>query len=118
MNLHLCHILLGSNVSAAYVRIAREQLTRLFSDITFAPERTTLPYGLKNPACFTNQTAQFSTILSPEEIRPVLKNLERRAGRTPEEKAQEIIRLDIDLVRYDDTILKEADWELFFRTAE
>lgn len=114
MNQHICYLTLGSNVSAAYVRIARERLTRLFPGIRFGIEQKTLPVGLNNPAPFTNQTAQFETILTPDEILPLLKHIEHAAGRTPEEKEQEIIRLDIDLVRYDQQILRPENWKLLF----
>ncbi len=114
MNLHTCHISLGSNVSAAYIRLAREHLTRLFPDIVFGQEIPTPPVGLSNPAYFMNQTAHFTTILTPEELRPVLKHLEKRAGRTPEEIRREIVRLDVDLVKYDQKVLKEAEWQRLF----
>lgn len=115
MSQHTCYLTLGSNVSAAYVRLARERLTRLFPGISFGIELQTLPMGLDNPAPFTNQTARFETILTPDEIRPLLKHVEHASGRTTEEKAREIIRLDIDLVRYDQEIIKPENWELFFK---
>ena len=114
MKLHTCHISLGSNVSAAYIRLAREQLVSLFPDILFGPEINTLPVGLSNPAYFTNQTACFTTILTQAELKPVLKHLEKRAGRNPGEVANEIIRLDVDLVKYDEKILKLEEWERLF----
>lgn len=114
MKLHTCHISLGSNVSAAYIRLAREQLVALFPDILFGQEVNTLPVGLSNPAYFTNQTACFTTILAPEELKPVLKHLEKRAGRTRREVFDEIIRLDVDLVKYDDKIIKEEEWKRLF----
>lgn len=114
MNVHTCHICLGSNVSAAYIRLARELLTGLFPDIHFGKEVITAPVGLKNPAYFTNQTARFTTILTPEELSPILKHLEKRAGRTIKNVNKEVIRLDVDLVKYDDTILKNGDWERLF----
>lgn len=114
MKLHTCHISLGSNVSAAYIRLAREQLTCLFPDILFGREVCTLPVGLSNPAYFTNQTACFTTILTPGELRPVLKHLEKRAGRNAKEVDLEIIRLDVDLVKYDNQILKTDEWNRLF----
>lgn len=114
MELHTCHICLGSNVSAAYIRVAREYLTRLFPDIEFGKEVSTSPIKLANPACFTNQKACFTSILTPQELRAILKHLERRAGRTAQETIREIVRLDVDLVKYDDHILKKEDWARFF----
>ncbi len=114
MKLHTCHISLGSNVSAAYIRLARTYLEGLFPGILFGQEVYTLPVGLSNPAYFTNQTACFTTVLAPEEIRPVLKHLERRSGRSAAEVSREIIRLDVDLVKYDDRVLKAEEWRRLF----
>lgn len=115
MKLHTCYICLGSNVSVAYIRMARKYLINLFPDIVFGEEFCTFPVRLSNPAHFTNQTAHFVSILTPEELRPVLKHLEKRAGRTLEEVQREIVRLDVDLVKYDYTVLKEEDWKRFFK---
>jgi 2-amino-4-hydroxy-6-hydroxymethyldihydropteridine diphosphokinase len=38
-----------------------------------------------------------------------LKDIEREAGRMPEEKKQEIVRLDLDLLSCDDTVYKPDD---------
>ena len=38
-----------------------------------------------------------------------LKAIEREAGRMPEEKKQEIVRLDLDLLSCDDTVYKPDD---------
>ena len=40
-----------------------------------------------------------------------MKNIEREAGRTPEEKEQEIVRLDIDLLACDSKVYKPEDWK-------
>ena len=46
-----------------------------------------------------------------ELARHVLNNLEVQAGRTEEDKKQEIIKLDIDILMVDTTVLKPLDWE-------
>ena len=38
-----------------------------------------------------------------------MKDIEREAGRTPEEKKQEIVRLDIDLLSCDNRVYKPED---------
>ena len=40
-----------------------------------------------------------------------LKAIEREAGRVPEDKPREIVRLDIDLLSCDGRVLKPADME-------
>ena len=43
------------------------------------------------------------------EITLYLKSIEREAGRTSEEKKQEIVRLDIDLLSCDNRVYKPED---------
>ena len=63
---------------------------------------------------FSNQLAQFETSLSAEDIRNILKQIEKENGRMPEDKAQGVVKLDIDLLIYDNTILKPDDMEKEF----
>ena len=63
---------------------------------------------------FSNQLAQFETSLSAEDIRNILKQIEKENGRLPEDKQQGIVKLDIDLLKYDDSILKPKDMEKDF----
>jgi 2-amino-4-hydroxy-6-hydroxymethyldihydropteridine diphosphokinase len=66
---------------------------------------------MKRGGSFLNQVAQLTTSLSAAELKRLFKEIESEAGRTPEEKAQEIVRLDIDLLTYGDTLLKAEDME-------
>ena len=70
---------------------------------------TTEAIGNKFLSPFSNQLAQFETMLSPEEVRAVLKQIEKDNGRMPEDKQQGIVKLDIDLLMYGNTILKPDD---------
>lgn len=58
---------------------------------------------------FSNQVARFVSHLQPAEILPLLKAIECEAGRTPEEKWQEVVRLDIDLLSCDGIVYKPDD---------
>lgn len=44
-----------------------------------------------------------------DELKQALKKIEREAGRKPEDKEQEKVCLDIDLLLFDDHILKPED---------
>ena len=59
----------------------------------------------------SNQLAKFSTTLSPDSVHDLFKELERRCGRIPEDKAQGVVKLDIDLLVFDNKILKPEDME-------
>lgn len=90
---------------------ARRRLRGLFPDIRFSAEEKTAPLFLHRRDPFANQVAAFSSALSPDEVRSLLKRLETEAGRRPEDKEREIVKLDIDLLACDGTVCKPADWE-------
>ena len=73
-------ICIGSNVNRKEnLALARKRLSELFPNIRFSAEA---------------------------DIEPLL---EREAGRTPEEKKQEIVHLDIDLLSCDSRVYKPED---------
>ena len=71
----------------------------------------TEPVDFPYPQPFTNQVVRIETGLSAEAIRRRLKSLEREAGRKPKDKAQGIVRLDLDLLCFDGHVLKAKDWQ-------
>lgn len=44
-------------------------------------------------------------------LRETFKNWEKETGRTPQSKLQGIVPLDIDIIKWNDTLLKERDME-------
>ena len=64
---------------------------------------------LKNPAMFSNQLALFFVDQPQENVRRSLKAIETAAGRRLTDAQQEKICLDIDLLTFDDRILKPDD---------
>ena len=103
MDEHHCLLCMGSNTNRyAQLSVAREALRTTFPDIHFGS-------GFHSP--FSNQLAKFSTTLSPDSVRDLFKELERRSGRIPEDKAQGVVKLDIDLLVFDNKILKPEDME-------
>lgn len=91
--------------------LARKRLKELFPDICFAKEEETKPLCCKRTAPFANQVARFRSDCPAEEVNALLKAIEREAGRKPEEKAREIIRLDIDLLACDAKVFKPEDMQ-------
>lgn len=89
--------------------MARRRLGELFLGIRFSREEETRPLFFRRPELFSNQVARFSSNCGAEEVIWQLKSIEREAGRTSEEKKQEIVRLDIDLLSCDATIFKPED---------
>lgn len=91
--------------------LARRRLSELFADIRFSSEEETAPLYLHRPCRFSNQVACFHSDLCADEVRACLKAIEREAGRLPEDKPREIVRLDIDLLMCDGRVLKSSDME-------
>lgn len=112
MNQHSCLLCLGSNSNRHFhMEEARKALMKLFPNIRFSKEMTTEAIGDKFLSPFSNQVAKLETSLTIEEIRNLLKKIEKDNGRLPEDKEQGIVKLDIDLLTFDDLILKPNDME-------
>ena len=60
---------------------------------------------------YANALLLIDTPDSYEALRATFKEWETAAGRTPMSKQQGIIPLDIDIISWDNTILKERDME-------
>lgn len=110
MRQHSCLLCLGSNYQRhSAMEAARKALLQHFPNIRFSKEMETEAIGDKFLSPFSNQLAILSTSLSSEEVRTILKQIEKENGRLPEDKGQGIVKLDIDLLMIDDTILKPDD---------
>ena len=115
MNLHTCLLCLGSNLDGAIrLSAARSVLRSHFPDIRFSEELVTEAIGSGFLSPFHNQVARFETPQDAESIRTLLKSIEQAQGRLPEDKAQGIVKLDIDLLMIDDQVLKPKDMEREF----
>lgn len=103
-------ICIGSNEHRRdNLALARKRLAELFPDIRFSAEADTKPLLLRRQALFANQVARFMSDYDAGEVMFRLKDIEREAGRTPEEKKREIVRLDIDLLSCDGKVYKPED---------
>ena len=110
MSTHTCLLCLGSNFNReAHMGAAREALTSAFPNIRLDIEMETEAIGSDFLSPFSNQVASFETSLSAEEVRTILKQIERDHGRLPEDKSHGIVKIDIDLLMYDDCVLKPQD---------
>lgn len=108
--MHKCIICIGSNYKRKEnLVLARRKLIDLFPTIRFASEQETQPLFFRSPALFSNQLALFFSEIEEEKIKKALKAIEKSAGRHPEDKEKEKICLDIDLLSFDDRILKPED---------
>lgn len=107
---HKCIICIGSNYNRKEnLLLARRRLVDLFPTIRFTSEQETRPLFFRSPALFSNQVAMFFSEAEEERVRKELKAIEQSAGRRPEDKKEEKISLDIDLLSFDDRVLKPED---------
>lgn len=112
MENHNYLICLGSNSNKEFnLSLAERELSARFPSIVFGTQMETAPLLIDNPALFTNQLARFTSHLSLSEIKKICKEIESLAGRTPEDKGKNIVKLDIDLLMIGGKILKPNDME-------
>jgi len=91
------------------ILFARKSLTKLFPSIVFGTPIISEPLFIANESLFLNQVASFETEWPLEQVRKELKHLEKLSGRTIENTANGIITLDIDILKYNDIVLKPDD---------
>lgn len=110
--MHQCLICLGSNYEFPHhLHAARIALTEIFPNIRFGKEMVTKAVGEHWLSPFGNQLATFHDNRTSEDIRAILKRIEKDNGRMPNDKKKGIVKLDIDLLKYDDIVLKPKDLE-------
>ena len=108
--LHQVIISLASNDhQEQHLEAARQQLTLLLSDLHFTTEHWTDPVHNLYPAQYLNQLCEGTTTFSANLLEEVLKEIEKRLGRTKNEDG--IVAIDLDLMLYDDERHHLRDWE-------
>lgn len=112
MNQHLCLLSMGSNINGStHLSIARKALCTAFPDIFFGEQMQTVPIRMNTPHLFENQLGCFTTSRNAEEVISFFKKIESNCGRKPEDKEQGIVILDLDLLMYDEEVLKPEDMQ-------
>lgn len=107
---HQIIISLGSNEQQEKnLAAAREQLTLLFSNLHFTSEHWTEPVHSVRKELYLNQLCSATTAFGQNLLNEVLKEIEKRLGRTHNEDG--IVTIDLDLMSYDDQHLHQRDWD-------
>lgn len=110
-DMHKVLILLGSNTySKLNIDKAKRMLLFYFPDIAFSKSSITFS-DTESKFPFRNVLAIFTSELTVEEIIAKLKTIESAMGRTPKDKEVGRILIDLDLLGYDDTIVRPKDFE-------
>lgn len=108
--LHRYIICLGSNFQASeHLAAAREMIAALAGDVVWGDTLTTAAEPARDNVTYQNCAALLTTEKEIEEVKALFKDMERQAGRTPESKRLGIIPLDIDILTYDNQVIKAED---------
>ncbi len=96
------HCIINKAINALNVAMVDIQPTRILDNesVDFIKE-----------CIFSNALVKGKCALELEEINNKLKEIETKFGRTKTDDAKGNIVLDLDLLKYDETILHERDWK-------
>ncbi|MDH6359071.1 2-amino-4-hydroxy-6-hydroxymethyldihydropteridine diphosphokinase [Parabacteroides sp. PF5-9] len=110
---HKIVLSLGSNEHAVEnIEKARQLLSDRFEKIRFSQAIYTDPIDMpENSPQFINQVAIAYTMKNPESIKPIIKQIEQHIGRNANDKEKGVIPIDIDLLQWNDLILKPEDMQ-------
>lgn len=107
---HQVIICLSSNIDQKrHLEAARQQLSLLLSEIHFTSEHFTEPIHSLRKEPYLNQLCRGTTAFGANLMNEVLKEIEKRLGRTHNEDG--IVTIDLDLLQYDDQRFHLRDWE-------
>ncbi len=71
----------------------------------------TEPINARRPNLYLNQLLYAETTLRVEELQQALKDIELDMGRTADDRREGLVRIDLDLLQYDDERFHLRDWE-------
>lgn len=103
-------ICIGSNFEASInIEKAKAVLERELGPISFATQTESEAVNWSKPCIFTNQVGYFESDKDFDFIKQLTKQIERDLGRNAEQRALGNMPMDIDIVIWNDSILKPDD---------
>ena len=107
---HYILLALGSNVAAElHIEQAKARLSAVFPQLRFSRSLTTPAIGIVSPP-FINCLAEGYCSVPLEEVLVALKDIEAQMGSVPEERKKGIVKIDIELLQFDNTKRKAVVW--------
>ena len=101
---------IGTNIDTCFnMKQATDYLRYYFPNIKFTSTIETKPYGDMFTTPFINALAYFETDKSKDEIQLQLKLIEKKMGRKSSHKKEGVIIIDIDLIKWNNEVLKPDD---------
>ena len=108
--MNCAYLCIGSNRDKAVnMKRAEAMLRAYFATIRFSPLMETEAIGCPGAECYLNQVAVCRCEESLGEVQAALKRMEWEIGRRPTDKASGRMPIDIDLIQWNDEVLKPAD---------
>ena len=102
---------IGTNINAeANMLLVKESLNSLF-DVTYSSIYKTPAEGFEGED-FLNSVCKFDTDKNPQQLRTLLKNIEKDMGRTFTQKGMSNRVIDLDLMLYGDLQINRNGLEL------
>lgn len=112
MKLNKYLIIAGSNTDREKnIDFATECLEKVRGNLFIGNTVETEPVNMPNGLTFLNKGFVMFSDISIEELNSVCKDIERKAGRIPEDKKHGIVKLDVDIVIANNKVLKPSDLE-------
>ena len=107
---HYILLALGSNVAAElHIEQAKARLSAVFPQLRFSRSLITPAIGIVSPP-FINCLAEGYCSVPLEKVIVALKDIEAQMGSMSEERKKGIVKIDIDLLQFDNTKRKSDDW--------
>lgn len=104
---------IGSNYPDAYIRV--EECCKRIKDMVefaaFSSIYQTEAVGVKPAPPYHNCVALVDTSISYDKLKALFKDMEIKAGRNAKDKEQGLVIIDIDIVTWNNEVLKPADME-------
>lgn len=110
--MHKVLLSLGTNTDTCFnMKRAVESLHSCFPNIQFTSIIESAPCGSAFKGTFLNTLGHFETNMKKNEIELRFKSIEKSMGRKSSHKAQGIVLIDIDLIQWDNEVLKPDDFK-------
>lgn len=106
---HIIISLASNENQETNMEAARTQLDQLLTEVHFTSAIWTEPIGTLRQEPYLNQLCKGTTALGRNLLSEVLKELEKRLGRTHNEDG--IVVIDLDLLEYDGERYHLRDWD-------
>jgi 2-amino-4-hydroxy-6-hydroxymethyldihydropteridine diphosphokinase len=107
---------LGSNLEPTaecerHLQAAHAELATYITELQCSSIYTTPAEGHAH-GTYANSVVRGFTTMSEEELETALKALERAHGRTPADKLVGRVPLDLDIIRWNESIVRPRNWQM------